>query len=337
MLENKRYYRIGLVSASALLLLLGMLFFLGLADDFADRIHFVTTFSESVQGLSKGSAVKFKGVPIGEVERISILPEQKIIRVDMKIDPAVFSGFNSGSDNERSKRILEYCLQERDAGLCCRLDLAGVTGMRYVEMDFIAPGKRRATPLPAVNEPGVIYFPSVPGTFSNIIDSVAVSLDNIAKVDIKKISGELEENLQALNNIISDPAIRQTIDRLERITANIEQFSGNISENMTGENMQNIIKSATASLENIKVLTAQLNEKLEAVNVTRFNEQTASIMDSGNRLLEELNDSSGEVEQALQQLSSVLGNLNELIEDIKRDPGALLRGRKADPVNFKNK
>ena len=101
--------------------------------------------------------------------------------------------------------------------------------------------------------------------------------------------------------------------------------------------MQSIIRSATASLENVKVLTGQLNEKLEAVNVTKFNGQIAAIMDSGNRLLEELNDSSGEVEQTLQQFSTVLSNLNELIEDLKRDPGALLRGRKDTPVNFESK
>ena len=105
MVDQKKYFLTGLFVAAALLLLIGTMFFLGLADEFAERIHFATTFSESVQGLTKGSAVKYKGVPIGQVEKISILPEERIVRVDMSIDPTVFAGLYAPDDESSLKKL----------------------------------------------------------------------------------------------------------------------------------------------------------------------------------------------------------------------------------------
>ncbi len=41
--------------------------------------------SESVQGLSSGSAVKFQGVPVGIVRDITISTKSQRIRIDMEV------------------------------------------------------------------------------------------------------------------------------------------------------------------------------------------------------------------------------------------------------------
>ena len=46
----------------------------------------VTYFSESVQGLEPGAAVKYRGVPAGRVEKIDIAPDGDLIEVLMSID-----------------------------------------------------------------------------------------------------------------------------------------------------------------------------------------------------------------------------------------------------------
>ena len=88
MSDNTRFFRIGIFVAAAGALLVGVMLYLGLADEFAARIQFATSFSESVQGLTKGSPVKYKGVQIGQVDSIIIMPSEKVIRVNMSIDTA---------------------------------------------------------------------------------------------------------------------------------------------------------------------------------------------------------------------------------------------------------
>ena len=113
MLNTRKYFITGAFVAGAMLLLIAAMFCLGLADEFSERVYLVTTFPESVQGLTKGSAVKYKGVPIGQVDKISILPEARIIRVDMSIDPKTFPTMNADE-------VEEFCREARKNGLCCR-------------------------------------------------------------------------------------------------------------------------------------------------------------------------------------------------------------------------
>ena len=334
MADRKKYFITGIFVAAAFVLLVLTMFFLGLSEKFAERIYFVTTFSESVQGLTKGSAVKYKGVPIGQVDRISILPQEKIIRVDMSIDPNVFAGLPAKGDISRFEQVKKFCLQARENNLCCRLDLAGVTGMRYIEMDYIPKDKQRKIPLPEINDPDVIYFASVPGVFANIIDSVAVSLNNIARVDIKKISDDLGRNLNTLGVILSDPAIKNTLDRLELIAGNVESLSRSVAENLTGDELKNLISGVNRNLESINLLTRNFNEKLGELDVRELNLQVAGTLESCKNLLESLQDGKTDAVNTMQQLNSVLSNLNEFITELKSDPGALVRGRSAAPVNL---
>ena len=338
-MQNKaRYFRIGLLTAGSLLVLLGMMFFLGLADEFAEKLHFVTTFSESVQGLTKGAAVKYKGVPIGTVERISILPEEKIIRVDMLIDPAVFDDFKT-SDKGISQLDLvrQFCQRGKEAGLCCSMDMAGITGMRYIEMNYVPANKQRKNPLPEIKEPGVIYFPSVPGTFSNIVDSVALSLDKIAGIDVNRITSELENNLLALNRLLNDPALKMTIERLDKISKNVETLTNNFSENITGKEMKRLINGVNENLENINRLTVALYDKLKPVDARLLNSQLSEVLTSGKQLMDSLHDDSVDAVRAMQQLNSTLDNFNELIDDIKKDPSSLIRGKNAEPLKLDKK
>ena len=334
MLNQRKYFLTGVFVAGALLVLIGTMFFLGLADEFAERVYLVTTFNESVQGLSKGSAVKYKGVPIGQVEQIRIMTAERIIRVDMSIDPAAFGGLEDQSGKTPIEKLQDFCREAQKNGLGCRLDLAGITGMRYIEMDYIPPEKRRKTALPAIDEPGVFYFASAPGTFNNIIDSVTVSLDKIANVNIAQIASDLDSNLKALNEILTNPSIRKSLDRLERITGNVEALSDNFAEHLTGEDLRKLIDGVNNNLNNISQLTSQLNGKLSDVNTRELNKQIVEVLTASRMLIDELQNDSDDAVTIIRKLNSVLGNLNEFIDGLKDDPSSLVRGRKNMPVKF---
>lgn len=336
MQNSKRYFRIGVLAAAALALLTGMMFFLGLSEEFAPRIHFVTTFNESVQGLTKGAAVKYKGVPIGTVDKITILPKEKIIRVDMLIDPTVFAGYEKiKTDTARRQKIYDFCEISKANGLCCFLELAGITGLRYIEMDYKPASQQRVKKLPEIKEVDTIYFPSAPNTFNNIVDSIRVSLEKIAKIDVNRLTDQLDSNLSALNTLLTDPALRSTVERLDVISKNIATITTSISENFTPEELEKLLEGVNENLKNISALTRELHEKLSAVNADKLTGQLENVLASSNQLLQALEDDSADVMLVIQQINSTVKSIKELVDDIKRDPSSLIRGKSADPIVLK--
>ncbi len=333
MMRSKVYFRLGLLTVGAVALALVMLFYLGLAERFATRIRFATIFSESVQGLAVGSPVKYKGVPIGSVSAISIMTQEKLIRVDMKVDPAVFVGIGCGRNGESLDQVYKFCIQEKLDGLRCRLNLSGVTGMRYVEMDYFPD--TRPVPLSEIPESrDVIYFASVPSTFDNIVDTVARSLDKISRVDFEGISRGLEKNLSDLNVVLGDPALKRSIARVDRITEHVEVMSKNLSENLTGEELRKIFSGLNRDLDDVNVLIKSLQAKVEDADVSGLVRKFGETADSVRELAETLEQSRMDFNWTLRRVDSLLGNIGELIEFLKVDPSALLRGKNIPPVDF---
>ena len=83
MSNSNQKLKTGVFIVSGVLLLLAMLFFLGLSDIFVDKVKLITCFQESVQGLSVGSPVKYRGVQVGSVSEISIMMQEKTVWVTM--------------------------------------------------------------------------------------------------------------------------------------------------------------------------------------------------------------------------------------------------------------
>ena len=90
MSEKSQKLRIGIFIIAGTLLMLAVLFFLGLSDMFVEKVTLVTRFNESVQGLTVGSPVKYRGVQVGTVSKISIVMQKKTVWVAMEIEPRYF-------------------------------------------------------------------------------------------------------------------------------------------------------------------------------------------------------------------------------------------------------
>ena len=329
--NNRLYYRIGLLSAGALLLLVGVMFYLGLAEMFEPRIPMTTFFRESVQGLAVGSAVKYKGVPIGSVSSISIRTGAKLIKVDMQIDPKVFIDLQN-PEIDQVVEVKQFCENASRNGLCCRLDMAGITGMRYVEMDYFDGDNKLEPPLKMVDA-GVIGFASVPSTMTNIVDTVATSLDKIAQVDFAGIGRSLEKNLNDLNALLGDPALKRTIDRVENITANVEVTTKALSENLTGEDLRGVLKRLNSNLDSLNSVTSAMEKTLKNSNLDEVIRKFGATADSVRTLSDNLNQTRRDFSWTLRQMNSLMSSISELVDYLRADPNSLLRGKNLPPVS----
>ena len=120
---NKRLFWIGIFVVSMMLLFVAMLFSFGLASRLTPKVQLETYFPESVQGLTVGAEVKYKGVPIGNVRSIAIRGSDQQIRVEMEIELKSFQGTDRKPFFAGSAEFGRWLSGEVTKGLRCRLAL----------------------------------------------------------------------------------------------------------------------------------------------------------------------------------------------------------------------
>ena len=259
-------FRLGLFVLMGVVLFLFGLFMLGLKDLFIRKAHFVTLFPESVQGLTIGSPVKYKGVPIGTVAEITIQVEDKLIRVDMDINLKAFSVNNKINSSEIIKLFNRFIIEERKKGLRSRLEYAGITGLKYIELDYF----KSTTPIPApsLSDKSIIYVPSTPSAFKDVLKLFNTSLEKISKVDFEGISKNLNNVLTEAKKRISDPRITRALEQIDRAkiaetTNAFRQAANSITE---GKDMiANTLLKVNQAIDSFTELLNYLNDDPEAL------------------------------------------------------------------------
>ena len=103
-----------------MLILAGVLVWVGAAKYFAKGSRYAVYFDESVQGLQVDSAIKYRGVAIGNVKRIGVAPDYRLIEVIMKIN---LGGDMANQTIASLKACLLYTSDAADALPC--IDLRG--------------------------------------------------------------------------------------------------------------------------------------------------------------------------------------------------------------------
>jgi ABC-type transporter Mla subunit MlaD len=306
-------YKLGIFVLTGIGLLIVSLFLLGLSETFKPKINFITYFDESVQGLEQGSAVKFRGVTIGRVKRIAIRPTDNFIRVDMQAMPSSID-----SDSEvGSADFFNNLDDEVRKGLRCRLELKGITGMKYVELDYVDPKKNG---IPRIQpQEDVLYVPSAPSLMSGLRTSLTGTFAKIAAIDFEKISRELSEALGKANELLSDPKIAGIVEKLDKVAEHSESVTKKIDDALTKKRMEDIAGELDKSLKAVREFSTTAKEQLRKADVPR----TAASVRKLKR----------EMGETLRKLDDTLDSLTELINSLQDDPSSLVRGKKA-PKRF---
>ena len=72
-------FSVGLFVIIGMSLVVIFVLWLGMSEIFKEGRKYVAYFDESVQGLNKDAAVKYRGVNIGRVDQIGVAPDGRLI------------------------------------------------------------------------------------------------------------------------------------------------------------------------------------------------------------------------------------------------------------------
>jgi phospholipid/cholesterol/gamma-HCH transport system substrate-binding protein len=285
-------FMIGLFVTIGILIGMVAVVWLGASKYFEKGKTYVTYFDESVQGLQVDSAVKYRGVEAGRVERIRVAPDNRLIEVVMKI-------------NLRGKLEREYVAQ---------LKAAGITGIVFVELDR----KETDKPDPSPKITFASQYPVIPSKPSDVkqlltgIDNVIQSLN---KIDTQGISDQIKSTLKVLESVVAS---------LNNVVGSVDKALG------TGK-LEEAIVEVKNTLLKVQNFVSDAQKDLQAMNLgksgTNIESATArldKIMNSGEieAVLAEVKDAAKNMNQLVEGLDkrslAITNNIKATSENLKR-------------------
>jgi phospholipid/cholesterol/gamma-HCH transport system substrate-binding protein len=174
---NRGYFLVGLFIIGTVIVSLAFTIWLTAAGR-GDFTHYKIRFAESVSGLSVGGAVKFRGVDVGSVEKITIDEnDTRLIRVDV--------------------RILKNTPIKVDT--VANLKLQGVTGVVFVEL---TGGKPKSPNLADVSQQSVPEIRAEQSTINALVDKLPELVDKATHIMNQIDSALSNENLDNIGDIL---------------------------------------------------------------------------------------------------------------------------------------
>lgn len=276
----------------------GALIWLGASRFFEETQPFVTYFSESVQGLDPGAAVKYRGVPGGRVASISVAPDGELIEVRMDVDL------------EAAKAL------KRDPTLRATLELSGITGLRYVEIDRRYGDALNQAPTLSFKPPYEV-IPSARSSFKAIQAALGDVYERFMQLDLGGISADTRAALQAANQLLRDERIDALLANFKTVSQSTMQLTKNLNEMTAGVQLAPAVQNATQATAEAKALFAELTRG-------QTGKQLGETIERLNHLAQSAQQVVAGMQYTLERLDRTAGHLQSLAEEVRSQPSLLL-------------
>lgn len=170
------HWKLGLFVVMGVSAMLGVFFFFGARAFSTETVSYKTFFDESVQGLEVGSPVKFRGVTIGSVVSIDIAPDRRHVEVTYELGVKVLDALGLAVE----KRLGQTRRLFIPPDLRAQQTATGITGVKFIQMDFF--DEKTNPPLPLPFELPKNHIPAVGSMMKNLEDSVVRVVEGFPEV-----------------------------------------------------------------------------------------------------------------------------------------------------------
>lgn len=322
------YFRIGLLILGGAILLVGLIWFLGGAR-ISHGILLESYFKESVQGLEVGAPVKYRGVTLGRVMDIGLVSAEygdgeptnlerqtyRLVFVRFIVDPTKLGPV---PDTETAVKN----------GLRARVASQGITGLSYIELDFVDP--KEYPPLQVPWEPKASYIPSMPSTFFQVQDAAQQLLAKINRIDLERLASQLTGLLTDVRTDLTTGDVHKTLlevtslltttkDNLRAadlpgLTADMKRTSASVRDTVQGPQMQKLLANAALAAERLANAADKLQPMIQTLQATarRANSGTADIEQS--------------LIPVMRDIQAATANLRDVTDALRRSPAQVMFG-----------
>ena len=282
-----------LVGSVTLALLVGLLVFIVWLAGLSNQATkcFDIYFSQGVGGLNKGSSVNFQGVPVGQIEKISLLPDRPEfvwVRVEVDAETPVLQGTTA------------------------QIKGVGFTGVSEIALEGAVKGGR---PLTQIGPQGCPVIPASSGGLGALLNSAPELIDRIQRLtellsdrnqnaisdileNVEKTTDVLAQRAPDLADAIGDARIaaRNAGIAAQRVGVLADSTTQLVNEQgkPAAEDLRKAIGAVQRSAENLDAMVADARP-----GVQNFSKNT---LPEVNRLVRDLRDLSTSLQGFTQRL-----------------------------------
>ncbi|OHT18324.1 MlaD family protein [Edaphosphingomonas haloaromaticamans] len=257
----------------------------------ANEHEFDIFFKQSVDGLAKGTAVTFSGVPVGQIKEIVLMPDQPEfvrVRISVKGDVPILQGTTA------------------------TISGVGFTGVSQINLDgairgqppIACPDDDRSAQCPY----GRPVIPTKPGTLGELLNSAP----------------QLMERLSTLTERLGELVNDKNQNSVAHILANLERLSGSLADR--GPELQGVladsrvaIRQAGDAAEQIGALASSTNGQLQPIAA-----DLRRTVQSAERSMAELEGAIGDARPGLKAFSTqTIPEVGQLVRDLTEMSEAL--------------
>lgn len=330
MKQHARARSIGIFVSLALLMLVAGVAMLTSGTLFEQRDRFSVVFDGSIKGLNVGSRVTIQGVPSGQVTDIDVvyLEEEKrfVLPVHIEVTPVAIRT-SQGERVAEISRLHQTVIRETKARL---VPQSLVTGQLMIELVVDSTASGRLLDVETEYE----QIPLLPSQFDEAGAAVEDILRDLQALNLEQIGDQLSDLLSNINALVTNPEIPQMLAQLSQASGELNQLLANLNQQVPAltqqldSTLQSVERTATSFdklAQDGDTLVPHLHTSLDQLEQTL--QQAGQTMQSYQQLVADDSELRFQINQSLGQMQRTLYSVNELTEQLERQPESVIFGK----------
>jgi phospholipid/cholesterol/gamma-HCH transport system substrate-binding protein len=325
-MEKFSYFKIGIFVISAVVIGIIGVVVLGVGTIFQKKNIVETYIDESVQGLDVGSPVKFRGVPIGRVEQISLTSAEYATRREyVLVRVSISSNILQFPINDPRSPQLKQAL---DRGFRIRIAPQGLTGVAYLEADYLEP--ERNPPLEIDWQPEYPYIPSTRSRITQLSEAVERILRNFSDIDIAQLSQTIDKSIVAITKLAENANLDKIGAQANALLNELRQTNRQIYTLVSNPELKTAVADVSASAGRVRQIIERAENPINQM-LTDLPQATESL----NRLVKRLDSAASDLPQTSTELRQTIQRMNRLLANQQRDIEKTMDNLRAVSENMK--
>ncbi len=324
MSTKANYFKLGLFVIAGVLAGLGVLLLLGVGNSLKKPLLVETYLDQSVQGLEVGSKVKYRGVDLGTVYSIGFArdryevgkpPEEQksYIMIEVAVSESAY-------EMEGREEFLKVLKAEVARGLRFRLNALGITGLSYLELDYVNPFRYPALEVTWI--PENFYIPSAPGTLTKLLTSVEQVFRKLEDVDVGLVLTNLNRLLTTTESEIRSVQLARISDEATNLLAELRDSNQALQAILRDPRLRELPASAATTLDDLRA-------KIQRIDLDGIVARVNRTLSAAEGLFA---GKDADLTTTLANLRAVSENLRAISEVARMQPSGLLLGAPPRPV-----
>jgi ABC-type transporter Mla subunit MlaD len=257
---------------------------------------YVTYFDGSIGGLETGSPVKYQGLPVGTVSKVSVARDGRLIEVILAID--------------QSMKITD--------SMRATAEFSGIAGGKFIQL-FYPTSKEMARKYPNLSfTPGYPLIKSSPSGFEEIEIAAKEVINNLRQLQFGKISQNMVDFLDqttkfmiSANKLVSDSKIQESLGNLLSASEHIRNIASRADSSYFIANLENSAESILRTSKSLEKFSDMLNKQVDGLDLPK---KALAIQSKFDSLM---NNTQFMMNTLTLRTENILFNFNELVSSMK--------------------